>query len=151
MLKQLCDLHRVRFLQAIGDIIAAVDAHADREIAAARTVDALNDLADNAHPVFEAAAVFIGAHIAVRAEKLVQQITVRTVELHAVGVGLLGIHGAGDEFVDHAVDLLARHFVRHAAVAGFTIPLAEMTWRPPLNCGLPSRPGWKSWKNTLQS
>ena len=115
MLKQLCDLHRVRLLQALGDVVAAVDAHADREIAAARTVDALDDLADDAHPVFEATAVFIGAHIAVRAEKLVQQITVRTVELHAVGVGLLGIHGAGDKFIDHAVDLLARHFVRHAA------------------------------------
>ena len=115
VLEQFCDLHRVRFLQALGDVVAAVDAHADREVSAAGAMDALDDLADDAHPVFETAAVFIGAHIAVRAEKLVQQITVRAVELHTVGIGLLGIHGAGDEFVDHAVDLLARHFVRHAA------------------------------------
>ena len=114
-LEQLCDLHRIRLLQALGDVIAAVDAHADREVSAAGAVNALDDLADDAHPVFKAATVFIGAHIAVRTEKLVQQITVRAVELHTVGIGLLGIHGAGDKFVDHAVNLLARHFVRHAA------------------------------------
>ena len=99
----------VLFGDAVGQIVAAVYAHRNGEFRAAVSLDAHDDLRNEAHTPLKAAAVFVGALICVGREELADQVAVRGVDLDAVDPGLLGDHSAGDEFADHGLDFLGGH------------------------------------------
>jgi hypothetical protein len=58
-----------------------------------------------AHPVLEAAAETVGAHVEERAHELGEQVAVRGVKLHGVEAGLLDAPGGLAEEVDELQDL----------------------------------------------
>ena len=80
-------------------------AHEDREALAALLLDRVDDRQREAHPVLEAAAEAVGAHVEERAHELGQQVAVRGVQLHRVEAGLLHPPGGLAEQIDQLEDL----------------------------------------------
>ena len=77
----------------------------DREALAALLLDRVDDREREAHPVLEAAAEPVGAHVEERAHELRQQVAVGGVELDGVEAGLLDPPGGLAEEVDELEDL----------------------------------------------
>ena len=71
-------------------------------------MDLFDDLLDDAGPVLERTAVFVGAAIGVGREELLQEIAVRAVQLDAVDARLLAAESTFGEFVFQFVDLPLR-------------------------------------------
>lgn len=110
------------------------------------------DTHDKAAAVFHGAAVFVGALIRVGAQKLLQQVAVRAVDLHAVGAGGLRIERGLNEETDQAVDILDGHLARQDRVAAdHTVELHAR--RHGLTAAVDrrgaSRPPWCSWTKIL--
>ena len=116
-LQVLGDLDAGILVVAALDEVVAVDARADNEAGLDDLADALQDAHDKAAAVFHGAAVFVGAFVRVGAHKLLQQVAVRAVDLHAVGAGGLRIERGLNEETDQAVDILDGHLARQDRVA----------------------------------
>ena len=67
---------------------------------------------DESRPVLRGAAVGVVAQVDGRVEELVQQVTVRGVDLDAVETGLDGVAGCRDEVVHDAGELVGRQGTR---------------------------------------
>ena len=106
-------------------VIAFVNGKADYEriIPAASFADAFDDLLDEAHPVLEAAAVFVRTLVGVGAEELLQQISVGGMELHTVYSRFLAPYRRVDELLDEFLYLAVRECpdvsARHLAGLAF--------------------------------
>ena len=94
------------------DEVIAVDARADDEITADSSADAGEDAHEEAAAVFHASAVFVGALVGVGAQKLLHEIAVRRVDLHAVGTGQLGVDRRLHVLLDQIVNVLDGHLAR---------------------------------------
>ncbi len=77
----------------------------DRVALAALLLDRIDDREREAHPVLEAAAEPVGAHVEERAHELGEQVAVGGVELDGVEAGLLHPPGGLAEEVDQLEDL----------------------------------------------
>ena len=116
-LQVLGDLDAGILVVAALDEVVAVDARADNEAGLDDLTDALQDAHDKAAAVFHGAAVFVGAFVRVGAHKLLQQVAVRAVDLHAVGAGGLRIERGLNEEADQPVNVLNGHLARQDRVA----------------------------------
>ena len=109
-------------LAGLADLVIHLvggEAHHQRIVSAAALADALDDLGDEAHAVFKAAAVFVGAVVRVRGEELLDHVAVTAVQLHEIDARLLAAHRRLDEVVDEVFDLTLAHRVHaHRAVVG---------------------------------
>ena len=94
------------------DEVIAVDARADDEITADGGADAGEDAHEEAAAVFHASAVFVGALVGVRAQKLLHEIAVRRVDLDTVGTGQLGVDRRLHVLLDQVVNVLNGHLAR---------------------------------------
>ena len=94
------------------DKVIAVDARADDEITADGGADAGEDAHEEAAAVFHASAVFVGALVGVRAQKLLHEIAVRRVDLDTVGTGQLGVDRRLHVLLDQVVNVLNGHLAR---------------------------------------
>lgn len=92
---------RLRQLNAALDVVAGVEAEQDRVVRADGGADSVDDLEREAHTVFQRAAVLVRALVGERGHELVDQVAVRTVDLHAVKAALFRSRGGfaerGDE------------------------------------------------------
>lgn len=88
------------------DVVAGVEAEQDRVVRADGGADSVDDLEREAHTVFQRAAVLVRALVGERGHELVDQVAVRTVDLHAVKAALLRSRGGFAERGDELVDLL---------------------------------------------
>ncbi len=77
--------------------------------------DGLGDLQGESCAIGETAAVVVGAPIGVGCQELVQEITVRGVDLHGVGAGLHSHPGRIREFPDYAFDFGLGECARHGS------------------------------------
>ena len=100
------DLCRLFQVYAARQRLLRVDAHGDGEGDAAAFSYRRDDLADEAHPVFKAAAVAVAAEIHRRREKFVDKVAVGRVKLYAVGPRHLRIEGGVREFSRQSAALL---------------------------------------------
>ncbi len=92
--------------EAVRLVIGAGKADGDREIRPHLLADIPDNLHIDAHPVFQAPAVEIGAVVGVGGEEVGQQVAVGSVNLHQLKTGLLGPQGGIAEGVDNVLNLL---------------------------------------------
>lgn len=98
--------HHLGLLQgAAGQgVLVGGEAHHDGEIWAHRRPAGLIDLVEEAHPVGKAAAVLVGALVAVEGHETGDEIAVAGVNLKAVEARLLGVGGGVAEILDDLLD-----------------------------------------------
>jgi hypothetical protein len=109
---------RLRQLNAALDVVAGVEAEQDRVVRADGGADGVDDLEREAHTVFQRAAVLVRALVGERGHELVDQVAVRTVDLHAVKAALLRSRGGFAERGDEPVDLLHGQSTRDVGDGG---------------------------------
>lgn len=109
-------------LAGLADLVVHLvdgETYHQRVVSAAARANALDDLADEAHAVFKAAAVFVGAVVRVRGEELLDHVAVTAVQLHEIDARLLAAYRRLDEVVDEVFDFALAHRVHaHRAVVG---------------------------------
>ena len=80
-LKRASEFDRLVDVPTALDPIGGGHAHGDRALSWKNRADRFEDFQREAHPVLEAAAIFVRATVRERRQKLVQEVAVRTVEL----------------------------------------------------------------------
>ena len=109
---------RLEFISVLSEEeFLHAQAVADDKIAPHRLAYACDELQWEAQPLVKRATKFIVAPVAVRRHELLNQMTLRAVQLNAVTTGLLHTLRALHEARDDGLDFIRRHGVRHAAAA----------------------------------
>ena len=101
--------------QAVVDQLVAGHAHADDVVVADRFAAGFKHFDAEAHAVFQAAAVFVGALVDGRAPELVDQVAVGGGQLEAVQAAFLAAAGGGGVVGDDAADVGVFHLLRDGA------------------------------------
>ena len=101
--------------QAVVDQLVARHAHADDVVVADRLAAGFQHLDAEAHPVFQAAAVLVGALVDGRAPELVDQVAVGGGQLEPVQAAFLAAAGGGGVVGDDAAEVGVFHLLRDGA------------------------------------
>ena len=106
------DIGACRRKRRLNSFLISGRPHGNQEIRTAFPADALDDLAAEPHPVLHRTAVRIGAVIGERRHKLIDEVPVTAVKLHAVVTGLFGADRSQDKRLLHRRDLPEAHAAR---------------------------------------
>ncbi len=114
------DLEQVLLGQPAGDEVVAAVPHPDDEVVSDGLAHRPEHLVGESHPVVDAAAVFVGARVGERGEKVLEQMTAVEGNVAAVVAALLEPHRRRRPRIDDLADLGLGHHVGPLAMAFFT-------------------------------
>ncbi len=109
--------NRVLNLKAALAEFLRAEPHSEQRLVPEFSANAVNHFSYKSQPAFKTAAVRILAPIAERRKKLLHQVALRAVNLHAIETRFNTVHGRLNEPVDQQGDFIAGQFMRHTSAA----------------------------------
>ena len=112
ILYQPCNQLRFLYFKSARNIFFRTHAIEDGKIPACRRADRLYDLPWKSCPVLRSSAIFIASFVGKRRDKLIDQISMRTVNLNPIKTGSLCPQSGVHKCLFQIMDLINAHFTR---------------------------------------